>query len=520
MARSSAREPLGDYAAKRDLERTPEPSGNVVSAAPSRHDGRRRFVIQHHRARRHHFDLRLEVDGVLVSWAVPKGPSMDPAVRSLAVKVEDHPLDYGWFEGTIPEGYGKGDVIVWDDGWWEPDPHDERGLDPAAAIESGELKARLGGRKLSGRFVLVSTGEEGSDQWLLLRKRDDEAVPGWKVEEPPRSVLTQRSNQEVADHAPPEWAPADDDELAALDAMGDGGPWRVGGHEVALTNLDKVLAPGREGAPPVTKREVVRHYAEIAPWIAPYLSLRPVNVHRLPDGVGSNGFWQKAVPQHAPEWIRRWPDPSAREGRTRHYLLLDGVASLVWAANSAAIEIHPWTGTAANPHQPTYALIDVDPGPSTSWDDTLLLTRLFGAAMAHLGLVSRPKVTGQRGVQVWVPVRRGATFDQTSRFVEVVSRTVGGRVPHLVSWRWHKDERSGLARLDYTQNALHKTLVAPFSLRPAPGLPVSVPIEWEELDDPGLRPDRWTLRDLRARLAERGDPFRELFGVEQDLPEL
>lgn len=520
MAAASRREPLGAYAEKRDLTRTPEPGAHVRAPAPSRHDGRRRFVLQHHRARRTHFDLRLELDGVLVSWAVPKGPSMDASVRSLAVKVEDHPFDYGWFEGVIPEGYGKGDVIVWDDGWWEPDPHDDRRLNPAEAIEQGELKVVLGGAKLSGRFVLVRTGGDDSDQWLLLRKRDEHAVPGWKVEAPPTSVLTGRSNDDVEAGLPPRWPPVTDAELAELDLLPAAGTWEVGGHELALTNLDKVLAPGRDGEPPLTKRDVIRHYAVVAPWIAPYVALRPVNLHRLPDGVGSGGFWQKAVPKHAPEWVRRWPDPTARAGRTQHYLLLDGAPALLWAANSAAIEIHPWTGTAAAPLEPSYALVDIDPGPRTSWDDTRLLARLYRTAMEHLGLVARPKVTGQRGVQVWIPVRRGGSFKRTSRFVEVLSRTVAGRVPHLVSWRWHKDERDGKARLDYTQNAPHKTLVAPYSLRPAAGLPVSVPLEWDELDDPDLRPDRWGLRDLPARLSERGDPFLALAGVEQDLPEL
>jgi bifunctional non-homologous end joining protein LigD len=124
---------LGTYRAKRDFSSTPEPSGD--RAAARSYDGRLRFVVQRHRARRLHYDLRLELDGVFVSWAVPKGPTLDAKVRSLAVKVEDHPLDYGWFEGVIPAGYGKGDVIVWDDGWWEPDPEDDRGIDAATAID-------------------------------------------------------------------------------------------------------------------------------------------------------------------------------------------------------------------------------------------------------------------------------------------------------------------------------------------------------------------------------------------------
>src|SRR6478735_2338882 len=136
MNQSKPADPLDTYRAKRDFSTTPEPSGSV---GPPAADGRR-FVVQRHRATRLHYDLRLEVDGVLVSWAVPKGPSLDPKRRSLAVKVEDHPYAYGWFEGNIGSGYGKGDVVLWDDGWWEPDPEYPESADAAAAIERGELK--------------------------------------------------------------------------------------------------------------------------------------------------------------------------------------------------------------------------------------------------------------------------------------------------------------------------------------------------------------------------------------------
>ena len=150
-----------------------------------------------------------------------------------------------------------------------------------------------------------------------------------------------------------------------------------------------------------------------------------------------------------------------------------------------------------------------------------MIARLYRVAMERLGLVARPKVTGKRGVQIWIPVRPGYTFRETSAFVERLSKTVGGVVPELVSWKWHKDRRDGKARLDYTQNAINKTLVAPYSVRPAPGAPVSVPLEWDELDDPELRPDRWTIRTVLERLQTVGDPFEALLTApEQALPEL
>ncbi|HRE00148.1 MAG TPA: DNA polymerase ligase N-terminal domain-containing protein [Ilumatobacteraceae bacterium] len=517
---------MATYQSMRDFDATPEPAGQVFV----NHTGVRRFVVQRHRATRLHYDVRLEVDGVLVSWAVPRGPSLDPARKSLAVKVEDHPYDYGWFEGNIPSGYGKGDVIIWDDGWWEPDPAYPDSADPAAAIAAGELKLVLHGHKVRGRYVLVRTGGKNRDddsQWLMIHKKDDDAVPGWDPEDHPRSVLSARTNVDVVEGRAGRWPAATADELDALANMGPKGEWSVGGQPVALTNLDKVMMPGRPGAAgqrgaPVTKRDIVAYYTRIAPWLSPYLAGRPINLNRFPDGIDAakRGFWQKAVPAHAPDFVRRWPNPLADDGKTRDYLLIDGAASLAWVANHAGFEIHPWTSTAAAPQQPSYALVDIDPGPATTWDETLTLARLFHMATDNLGLVARAKVTGKRGIQIWIPVATGYTFRETSDFVEALSRTVGRVVPDLVSWQWAKSERNGKARLDYTQNAINKTLVAPYSVRPAAGAPVSVPITWDELDDPDLAPDRWTIHDIFARLDTIGDPFLALHAVTQSLPPL
>ena len=500
-------------------------------------NGSARFVVQRHRARRLHYDLRFEIDGALASWAVPKGPTLDPSVRRSAVHVEDHPLEYIDFEGVIPSGtYGGGDVIVWDRGTWEPHGTD----DPAAAVAAGELHAEVHGHKLRGRLVLVRTRRDsaGKQQWLLLHKRDNHAVEGWDPEDHPRSVLSGRTSDEVA--ADPErlWRsdlpaaeasivlrrPAvtgpSDGELAALDELGDKGVWEVFGRSLRVTNLDKELFPARPGQTATTKRELVRYAARIAPVALPYLAGRALNMHRYPGGAGTKGFWHKQLPSHAPAWIPRWDNPAADPGETTTYLVVDEPAALVWAANFGALEWHAWTSCTDQPHRPTYALIDIDPGSATSWDDVLVLARLHREALEHLGVRAQPKLTGRRGIQIWVPITRGPTFEDTRAWVEQLSRAVGAVVPELVSWKWEVRERGGQARLDYTQNAINKTLVAPYSPRAAAGAPVSAPIHWDELDEPWLRPDAVTIHSVVDRVAERGDPFRPVLATDQTLPEI
>ncbi len=519
--RSSSGDQLAPYRGKRDFSRTPEPSGHPPAGPAT---GARRFVVQRHRARRLHYDFRLEIDGVLASWAVPKGPTLDPGVRRGAFHVEDHPMEYIDFEGVIPaREYGGGDVIVWDAGTWEP--HDTGDPpDPGRAVAGGELHLDMYGEKLRGRFVLVRTGTDGSgkEQWLLLHKHDDFAVDGWNAEDHPRSVRSGRTNDEVKHDPDRLWrsdlpaaqasqalkpTPADPDELAELDALATAGTWHVFGRPVRVTNLDKVRFPADTGGAPLTKRDLLRYSAQIAPVLLPYLQRRPLNVHHSSSGAPG------ALPVRAPEWLPRWDNPET--GRT--HLVVDEPAALVWAANAGALEWRAWTSQVDRPQQPTYALIDIDPGEKTTWADVLALARLHRDAFDHLGLIACPKVTGGRGIEIWVPIARGPDFDATRAWVEQLSRMVGAVLPDLVSL---SPERGGLARLDCSPNAIDRTLVAPYSPRAAPGAPVSAPIAWDELDDPALAPDAFTIRTVLARIAEKGDLFRAVLGGAQRLPAL
>lgn len=314
---------------------------------------------------------------------------------------------------------------------------------------------------------------------------------------------------------------ASPDEIAALEELpAKGGDWEVDGHVVALSSLDRVYFPGGRDHPDTTKRDLIRYYTSVADHMVPYLHDRAINMHRFPTGIAAKGFWHKAAPPHTPDWIPQWENVDADEDETRSYLVLDSTAALAFVANYGALELHPWTSPVRDSHAPSWALIDIDPGTKATFEDAREMAILYRAALDHLEVDGMPKVTGKRGIQIWVPVADGHSFEDTRIWVEKVSRAVGAMVPDKVSWEWDTSKRKGLTRLDYTQNARNKTLVAPFSARPAAGAPVSVPITWDELDDPDLTSDRWTVRTVLDRLDEAGDPLAPLIGQQQELPDL
>src|ERR1051326_4548206 len=188
--------PLEEYVRKRQFGKTPEPAPGKTK----RGEGGDYFCVQRHDATRLHYDFRLEIDGVLKSWAVPKGPSLDPGSKHLAAHVEDHPIEYGGFEGNIPKGqYGGGSVMLWDRGTFEI-LGEPGGLEQMAR---GDLKFRLHGEKLKGDFALVlMKGRGKGNEWLLIKKRDEFAEPGWDVEAHAWSVLSGRSQEEIAQNLP------------------------------------------------------------------------------------------------------------------------------------------------------------------------------------------------------------------------------------------------------------------------------------------------------------------------------
>src|SRR3954454_3978921 len=238
---------LKEYKRKRDFKKTPEPAGKV-NASKGRH-----FVIQKHAASRLHYDFRLEHDGTVKSWAVPKGPSLDPSVKSLAVQVEDHPLEYATFEGVIPQGeYGGGTVMVWDHGTWEPE------VDPDKGLRTGRLKFKLNGEKLHGSWALVRmSGRAGDDgkNWLLIKHKDDAAKPLAKYDvtkRKPNSVVSGRDLEEIVGDADAVWSSnRNGSKKATSNAVAKKSKAR-------RTGAKKAVKPKSNGRAPITTKELAK----------------------------------------------------------------------------------------------------------------------------------------------------------------------------------------------------------------------------------------------------------------------
>ena len=889
---------LTEYQRKRDFAKTPEPKG---TPEPS---GKNRFVVQKHWATRLHFDFRLEMEGVLVSWAIPKGPTLNPAERRLAAHVEDHPVGYFDFEGLIPKGeYGGGTVMVWDWG-----TYDLEESTPAESLRRGEVKFRLNGERLKGRYALVRTRSE--KDWLLIKKKDEAAQADFNIETLATSVKTGRTREEIeqgkdavwssrrepgqgglidlataekgpmpksldpmkaqlvdeafdddrwlfevkwdgirlvsfiadgrltlqtragrvvdqeypqlqaitrsvnlkqavldgevvalddegrpsfqllqnrgrepvqlqyvvfdivyadgqqlfkvplddrkrllhdaiketsllkySDHVvgegkaffraakakrlegivaklrdslylpgvrssswlkiktvaqqevviggftaprasrkyfgailvgvyddegnfvyvghtgggfdektlrqvyelmkpmitknppfsgkPPrtnekptwvrpelvcevkfsEWTrdgvmrqpvflglrddvdpravrrekPAAADrgrrsaeraavtttaartrktasrttvirraaptrrtstqadvpdtplsraaaaiskklgtnvrgatatELAALDAIKKDGHWEIGGRSVHLTNLDKLLFPEDR----YSKRDLIRYYCEVAPVLIPHYSHRPLSMNPHPDGIHGKSFWQKDKPDWAPDWIPTFKYEDRKN--VKDWILVEEVGTLAWLANHAVIDMHPWYSRVDKPEYPDWSVVDLDPAEGATFRDVVAVARVVKTALDHLGLKALAKTTGQSGLHVYIPIERRYTLAESRGFVEKLAHMIAELMPDKVTEVWEVKRRTGKIRIDYTQNVINKTLAGPYSVRPTVHAPVSAPIAWDELDDPKLRPDRWTIRTIGDRLLETGDLFHEALTIRQRLPEL
>ena len=272
------------------------------------------------------------------------------------------------------------------------------------------------------------------------------------------------------------------------------------GHTIALTNTDRVVFE-QIG---LTKGDVIAYYADVAPLMVPELRDRPLTLERFTKGVEAGGFYQKHAQKHYPAWIRRvqlgMKKPVA-------YPICDSAAGLVYLANQGGFVFHIWTSRAAEPTKPDLLVFDLDP-PDGGLADVRRVARLLHELFDELELPVFVKTTGGKGLHVCAPLDGAGTYDAAHTLCAAINALLCARHPDLVTTEFYKKDRKGRVYLDTMRNTPGATVVAPYSLRGKPAAPVSAPIAWSELD--AIEPDGVTLRDVRARLDERGDPWAQL----------
>lgn len=270
---------------------------------------------------------------------------------------------------------------------------------------------------------------------------------------------------------------------------------------VRVTNLQKPLWPDAG----ITKAEYIQYLIEMSPYIVPHLKDRPLTVVRYPHGVGGKSFYQKNAPQDTPEWIETFPVYSDDSKRVIHYILANNTATLIWLANQACLELHPWYSKAQAPDSPTNIAIDLDP-TVPGFEKVREVAFGVKAILDELHFPSYPKTSGATGLQIFIPLQAGFTFDDTRVITEFIGRFMAKKYPHIVTIERMVKDREDKVYVDYLQHAPHKTLVGPYSPRPVKEAKVSAPLTWNELMD-GAVPEDFTIRTMPDRIKRVGDLF-------------
>lgn len=298
------------------------------------------------------------------------------------------------------------------------------------------------------------------------------------------------------------------------------GSLEIDGRRVPVSNLEKVFYPDTG----FTKGQVIDYYIRVSEYLLPHFRGRPVTLKRFPDGIHGQAFYEKQRPRFTPDWIRTFPVPRRAGGPDIQYILINDLATLVWCANAASIELHPFLHRAPEIQQPTSVVFDLDPGEGADIRACIKVAFLLKDVLGRLGLESLPKVSGSKGVQVYVPLNSGLAYSVTQPFAHALAQLLAQQHPKLIVAEMAKIERKRKIFIDWSQNADFKTTVGVYSLRAKRERPfVSMPVSWDELaraqkarstDALYFEPD-----SALARLSKIGDLFAPVLTLKQSLPD-
>lgn len=478
---------LSKYHEKRNFEKTSEPRGQLRSL----NSIKLRFAVQHHLATRDHFDFRLEWKGVLLSWAVPKGPSYNTNDKRLAVRVEDHPLDYRDFEGVIPQGeYGGGTVMLWDEGYWEPRYDFEKGLD------KGAIKIMLYGKRLKGKWALVKIkNEEDKDNWLLIKEKDQfiKRTPG--IAKLTTSIKTGRNFKEIeAEKDIPHKRTNGDPKLEFDD--------------IKITHPERVVFPKEK----ITKQEVIDYYKKVSNRMLKYLGNRLISVVRCNKGVNGECFFKKH-PLKKRDGIKI-KSITTSIGEKDDYYFITGPKGIIYEAQLGTVEFHTWGSQQDRLEHPDMMVFDLDPDAGMELEQIRQGVRDLKKVLDKLHLKSFLKTSGGKGYHVVVPFKNSSNWVVFHDFAQNVARFMEEEWPEKYTSNVRKSKRKGKIFIDWIRNGRGATSISPYSLRARPGAKVSMPISWRELDR--IAPDGIDMKEAIRRLS-KADPWKDFYNIEQTL---
>lgn len=454
---------LDRYNKKRDFSRTKEPVGKKVKSSK-----KLKFVIQHHIARRDHYDLRLEYKGVYASFAVPKGPSFSTKDKRLAVKVEDHPISYGTFEGVIPKGeYGAGTVMLFDKGYWEPIGSGNIDFD------KGPVKFFLNGERVKGGYSLVKFKDEN----YLLIKEKDEYVSKKSIKSFKTSIKTGRTMKEIANNE------------------------EVVSENVEITSEDKVIFDNGK----ITKGEIAEYYKLVGKRMMPFLDNRLISVVRCPNGIKEGVFFMKHLNNDSKNLGKKKIRNKLLESTDYYYIKnVNGILSEV---QMNSYEFHIWGSKQNSIKKPDILVFDLDPDLGLSLKKVREAVLDLKSILDGLKLKSYLKTSGGKGYHIYVPLDM-PSFKKCEKIAKDISDLLVTEYPKKYTTNIRKSKRKGKIFIDYFRNKMGATSVCPYSLRLKETPSVSCPIFWNELDK--IKPDSITIRNIGERLKKR-DPWSGFF---------
>jgi bifunctional non-homologous end joining protein LigD len=320
----------------------------------------------------------------------------------------------------------------------------------------------------------------------------------------------------------PDSRPARDHRVLCADTGNDmsakGSTLRAGGHEVDVSNLDKVFYPETG----FTKGDVIQYYIDIGSVLLPHLEGRALTMKRYPDGVGKFFFYEKHCPPHRPKWLRTVRVPSTREKKDIRFCVVDSLPALVWAANLADLELHLSLARATALKRPTFLVFDLDPGEGAGLLHCARVALRVRDRLGEMKLKSFPKTSGSKGIQVYAPLNSATTFPQTKECARDIAESLAEEHPDEIVANMRKVLRKGKVLIDWSQNDAHKTTICVYSLRATPKPCVSTPLEWKEIQSAVRRKASNSLKfgpkEVLARVRRRGDLFEPVLKLKQKLP--